>query len=143
MAQAFNLLKPGEKAEAKKSVGLGPEKDYTQDDECLVFHTTGYGKPGGFVSLDKTPELVGIGCEMFHGAGSEYTKEQYMHLKNKEYKLAEVFKVGPVSSLTGEICTSLCHDEKSPFFKEDLPFDFKKRKEEGTHERFALKYKHE
>lgn len=143
MAQAYDLLKPSERAEAKKSVGLDPEKDYTKDSECLPCHTLGYGKPRGFVSLEKTPELVGVGCEMCHGAGSEYTKEPYMHLKNKEYKLAEVIKVGLVSPVTGETCTSLCHNEKSPFFKKDQPFDFKKRKDEGTHEHLPLKYKHE
>jgi hypothetical protein len=143
MAQAYDLLKPGERAEAKKSVGLDPEKDYTKDADCLPCHTTGYGEPGGFVSFEKTPELAGVGCEMCHGAGSEYTQEQYMSLKNKEYKLTEVVKAGLVSPITGEACTDRCHNEKSPFFKKDQPFDFKLRKVQGTHEHFALKYKHE
>ena len=143
MAQAYDLLKPGERADAKKSVGLDPEKDYTKDSECLPCHTTGYGKPGGFVSLEKTPELAGVGCEMCHGAGSEYTQEQYMSLKNKEFKLAEVVKAGLISPITGETCTTRCHNEKSPFFKKDQPFNFKERKEHGTHEHFALKYKHD
>lgn len=143
MAKAYDILKPGERAEAKKKADLDPEKDYTQDAECLPCHTTGYGKPGGFVSLEKTPELVGVSCEMCHGAGSEYIKEQYMHLKNKNYKLAEVVQVGLISPVMGETCTSLCHNEKSPFFKKDEPFDFEKRKTEGNHKLFPLKYKHE
>lgn len=142
MANAYDLLKPGERAEAKKKVGLDPTKDYTQDAECLPCHTTGYGKPGGFVSLEETPELVGVSCEMCHGAGSEYTKDQFMSLKNKEYKLAEVVKAGLNSPVTGESCTSLCHNEKSPFFNKAKPFDFEKRKNEGTHEHFPLKYTH-
>ncbi|MFQ5865187.1 MAG: cytochrome c family protein [bacterium] len=143
MANAYEILKPGERAEAKKNAGLDPEKDYTKDAECLACHTTGYGKPGGFVSLEKTPQLVGVSCEMCHGAGSEYTKVQYMHLKNKNYKLAEVVKVGLIAPVTGDRCTEVCHNEKSPFFKKDEPFDFEKRKEQGTHKHFPLKYKHD
>ncbi|MFQ5705984.1 MAG: cytochrome c family protein [bacterium] len=143
MAQAYEILKPGERAEAKKKAGLDPAKDYTTDAKCLACHTTGFGKPGGFVSFEKTPQLVGVSCEMCHGAGSEYTKKEHMSLKNKNYKLAEVVKVGLVSPVTGETCTTLCHNEKSPFYKKDEPFDFKKRKEQGTHKHFPLKYKHE
>ena len=140
MANAFDLLKPGERADAKKKAGLDPKKDYTKDPECLTCHTTGYGKPGGYVSAEKTPYLLGVGCEMCHGPGSEYTKSEHMSLKNKNYKLAEVVKVGLNSPVTETTCTSQCHNEKSPFFKS---FDFKKRKEQGTHEHFPLKYKHD
>jgi cytochrome c553 len=142
MAKAFEVLKPGERAEAKKKAGLDPAKDYTTDAECLACHTTGYGKPGGFVSLEKTPQLVGVSCETCHGAGGEYTKKQYMSFKNKNYKLAELVKVGLVSPVTAETCIS-CHNEKSPFYKKDEPFDFEKNKTKDTHENFPLKYKHE
>ncbi|RKY94607.1 MAG: hypothetical protein DRQ01_01960 [Ignavibacteriae bacterium] len=140
MSMAYDLLKPGERSEAKKKVGLDPEKDYTTDAECLPCHTTGYGKPGGFVSIEETPQLVGVSCEMCHGAGSEYTKKEHMSLRNKEYKLAELLKVGLISPPTAETCTSLCHNDKSPFFK---PFDFATRKDEGTHIHLPLKYKHD
>jgi len=139
MSKAYDLLKPGERSEAKKKVGLDPEKDYTKDAECLPCHTTGYGKPGGFVSIEETPQLVGVSCEMCHGAGSEYTKKHYMSFKNKKYKLAEVLKVGLISPPTAETCTSLCHNKKSPFFK---PFDFATRKDDGTHKHYPLKYIH-
>ena len=34
---------------------------------CYYCHTTGYGKPGGFVSPEKTPHLKNAGCEVCHG----------------------------------------------------------------------------
>jgi hypothetical protein len=36
---------------------------------CFGCHTTGYGKPGGFISLEKTPDLQNAGCEVCHGPG--------------------------------------------------------------------------
>jgi len=143
MAKAFELLKPGVRAEAKKSAGLDPAKDYTTDAECLPCHTTGYGKPGGFVSMEKTPLLAGVSCEMCHGPGSEYTKKENMSLKNKHYKRAEVVKAGLISPVKADRCTEVCHNEKSPFYKKDQPFDFEKRKNDGTHKHYPLKYKHD
>ena len=44
------------------------------DPECLVCHTTGFGKPGGFISEIDTPELKNVQCEMCHGARLEHTQ---------------------------------------------------------------------
>ena len=62
MAESFEILKPGERAEIKSKAGLDPNKDYTKDESCLPCHTTGYGKAGGFVSVEKTPTMVGVSC---------------------------------------------------------------------------------
>lgn len=142
MANAFNLLKPGERAEAKKKAGLDPKKDYTTDKTCLPCHVTGYGKPGGFKSIEETPELAGVGCEMCHGAGGEYNKAGGMTLQNKEYKRADVVAAGLIIPKV-ETCTSQCHNNKSPFVGKNYVFDWKTRKDKGTHTHFPLKYAHE
>lgn len=141
MAKSFELLKAGLHTDAKKKANLDPQKDYTHDEKCLPCHTTGDGKPGGFVSLEKTPELVGVQCESCHGPGSEYLKEGGMTIKNKEYKRAELLKAGLVIP-NGDTCMSICHNNKSPFVGKDYVFKFEERKKQGTHEHIALKYPH-
>jgi len=43
---------------------------------CYYCHTTGYGKPGGFISPEKTPHLKNAGCEVCHGPGEFHVKEK-------------------------------------------------------------------
>lgn len=40
------------------------------DHRCLPCHTTGYGKPGGFRSVESTPHMKNIQCESCHGPAS-------------------------------------------------------------------------
>ena len=137
MAKAFELLKPGVAAESKRAHKIDPNKDYTHDVSCLPCHVTGYGKPGGFESVEKTPALVGVQCEQCHGAGAGYLKPNLMSLQNKEYKRAELVAAGLVIP-EAQTCES-CHNKKSPFY---TPFDFQTRKNQGTHQHLPLKYPH-
>ncbi len=141
MAKSFNDLKPGERVENKIVAGLDPEKDYTTDATCLPCHTTGYGKKGGFVDVETTPELVGVSCEACHGAGADYIQEQLMSLKNKTYAKVDVVAAGMVAEVSAEQCTP-CHNAESPFVGDDFVFDFEANKEEGIHELFPMKYEH-
>jgi len=141
MAQTFEVLKPGVRAEEKTAAGLDPAKDYTTDVTCLPCHTTGFGKEGGFVDIDSTPELAGVGCEMCHGAGGTYTQDHLMSLKNKDYKKSEVVAAGMVATVSKEQCLG-CHNSDSPFVGDGFVFDFEANKDKGTHEVFPLKYEH-
>jgi hypothetical protein len=139
MAKSFDNLKPGERAEAKTAAGLDPAKDYTADAKCLACHTTGMGKPGGFVDIATTPDLAGVGCEVCHGPGKTYISDGYMTLKNKEYKKAELVAVGMVDTVGAAQCTP-CHNSDNPFHKGE--FDFEANKDTGTHDKIPLKYEH-
>lgn len=41
---------------------------------CYQCHTTGYGKKGGFISVEKTPHLKDTGCEVCHGPGKKHVE---------------------------------------------------------------------
>ena len=139
MASAYESLMPGVDVEAKAEMGMSADEDYTQNAECVACHVTGYGKAGGFTSIEETPELAGVGCEMCHGAGGTYIQDGYMTLKNKEYKLSELVAVGLVEKVGPEQCTG-CHNENVPI--EGYTFDYEAKKDEGTHEKYPLKYDH-
>ena len=140
MANAFETLKPGVAAERKVELGLDADKDYTTDAECVRCHVTGYGKEGGFSSIEDTPDLIGVGCEMCHGAGGGYTQDGYMTLKNKEYKRTDLIGVGLVHPVDEAVCTQ-CHNEQVPI--PDYTFDYEAMKAQGLHENAPLKYNHD
>ncbi len=140
MANAFELLKPGARADAKKKAKQDPNKDFTHDIKCLPCHTTGYGKPGGFRSIEETPDLAGIQCEACHGPHSEVLK--VMTVKNKAYKRSEVLSAG-LEIPSEKTCLGQCHNTKSPMVPPNYVFDYAKRKAQGAHNFIPLKYPHD
>ncbi len=113
MANSFDYLKQGVKAEAKKALGF-EDKDYTADPVCLKCHTTGYGK-GGFTNIEDTPDLAGVSCEACHGPGSAYKK---IMKTGRDALVAAGLVV-----LTEKECLT-CHGGDSPFLK-GKSFNFK------------------
>ncbi len=61
-----------EKRNYSKSWKILVMRGETKNPECLKCHTTGYGRPGGFISAEKTPNLEGKQCEACHGPGSKH-----------------------------------------------------------------------
>lgn len=69
--------------------------------ECLACHSTGFGKTGGFVSLEETPKLAGVQCEMCHGPGGKHIKSK------KDEVIAHAWEPD------AKTCEK-CHNDKSP-----------------------------
>ncbi len=135
MAKSFDILKPGQRAEIKKEAGLDPNKDYTKDTNCLPCHTTGYGKSGGFISVEKTPNMIGISCEACHGPGKKYNKVMKKH--SRTYTEEEVAHAG--LNLDPRVTCLACHNDKSPTSKFQDSFDPKDHDWPG-HDPVKLKY---
>ncbi|OHE16458.1 MAG: hypothetical protein A2X96_05015 [Syntrophobacterales bacterium GWC2_56_13] len=140
MANSFNMLRPGVKGQEKQMVGLNPDKDYTQDETCLPCHTTGYGLVGGFVSIEKTPDMAGVSCEACHGHGGTYVSS-VMSLNEPKFQTSDARKAGLVYPPTENVCR-VCHNARSPYVGMDYKFYYDERVKLGTHEHYHLKYEH-
>lgn len=83
-AKAFDSLKANVKSDVKKLAKLNPGQDYTQDENCIGCHTTGYGEPGGYsadMPAGLRKSLQGVTCEACHGAGSLF-RDQHGEAEN-------------------------------------------------------------
>lgn len=91
-AKAFDLLKDDEK----------------KDPKCQKCHTTGFGEPGGFVSMEDkaSAKMVGVQCEMCHGPGG-------LHQKSKKDNV-----IPHAWEPNAKTCEK-CHNPESPTWKED------------------------
>ncbi len=140
-AGAFETLKSEESAEIAEKQGIkGPAYEAA---ECLICHTTGYGKGGYEVKGDefwnydpkdkkakkavkRMASLQSVGCEACHGPGSGYKKKKTMEgTFNGTIDFASVGLWAPDEG----ICVT-CHNEKSPTHK---TFNFDERVKEISH----------
>src|SRR3990172_2510646 len=140
MANSFDVLRPGQKVQEKRMAGLDPDKDYTHDETCLPCHTTGYGLVGGFVSIEKTPEMAGVSCEACHGHGGAYVNS-VMSPKDPAFQTSAARTAGLVYPPTENVCR-VCHNARSPYVGMDYKFYYDERVKLGTHEHYHLKYEH-
>ena len=109
-----NYMKFSKKAHSFQSIKK-MEKKLTKEEYqgCFECHTTGFGKPGGFVSEEKTPGLKDAGCEVCHGPGS-------LHVESED--------PDDISREMSQKDCSICHNEKR--IKD---FDFKPLLFGGAH----------
>jgi hypothetical protein len=49
------------------------------DPECQRCHATGYGLPGGFVSVGRSPDAIHVGCESCHGPSEQHAIDPETH----------------------------------------------------------------
>ena len=141
----FNLLKPGERAKAKKRVKLDPEKDYTTTPLCLRCHTTGYKQRGGFKpagsknkkgkdtssKIDpEEPNLEQVGCEMCHSVAGGSQFRIVMKASKGDFKKADIEPYGQRWDYAN-VCTR-CHTHPNTPFQPDVhdkyKFNFEERK---------------
>lgn len=150
MAQTFEVLKPGVRAEAKTKLKFDPQKDYTKTPECLECHTTGFGMPGGYIiaaagdskAERRAKENGGTTCEACHGPGSEFKAVHKKIMSSKEpYTLEELSKLGQ-RKVDAKVC-NICHNRRNPTVGSDFQFDYEKYKTTDVHENIPLKYRAE
>jgi len=55
-----------------RATGTLIKKHRQFDPDCIRCHAVAVEYESGFVSMDKTPELAGVGCEACHGPGSAH-----------------------------------------------------------------------
>lgn len=73
--QHERFVKYSKKAHSARSVQI-MASDLTEAElaKCYACHTTGHGRPGGFVSYEQTPHLGDAGCEVCHGPGQAHVE---------------------------------------------------------------------
>jgi peroxiredoxin len=97
------------------------------DADCLVCHTTAYGKPGGFqpkASFAAQPDLAKVGCESCHGPGGD-------HVGQNAKRVGTILSLGDKcdSCVILKVCGT-CHDDANdPGF----PFQVNERIEAQRH----------
>lgn len=112
-----------EKTPHAKTLEALPE-DERSNPECLRCHTTGFGEPTGFTSVDATPELAFVGCEQCHGPGSGYRDKEIM--QDHEASAAAGLRIPDEQTCLG------CHNDESPQFSGS--FDYEEMKAMGLHD---------
>ncbi len=100
------------------------------DPECISCHVVGwnpqkyYPYVSGFWSLEKTPELINVGCENCHGPGAEHTAAENGDIEMEEDEMQALRQQQVLELKDAEKKCLECHDlDNSPAFQEKGAFD--------------------
>lgn len=94
-----------------------PEQKDDKGRACISCHVTGWGEPGGFIDIASSEDLLGVGCEACHGAGSKHVELGQAMLKEKRKELL------PGEEWFTELKTSSCSNCHNPHVNHE---EFKK-----------------
>ena len=104
--------------------GLNPPRNF--DPECVSCHVVGwhpteyYPYETGYESLQKTPQLIDVGCETCHGPGGAHVAAENRsdpELQQKLRKAAVITKAEAADPRSGKQHCFTCHDlDNSPDF---------------------------
>jgi len=72
------------------------------DPNCVVCHSVGFGREGGYLGLDETPDLANVQCESCHGPGRAH--------------VAAAGQAFPGKRTPREACADCHHPNHSPSF---------------------------
>ena len=77
--------------------------------ECISCHVTGFGQKGGFVSMEKTPDMANVGCEACHGPGRQHVTLVLKSVMDEEGNMEEIAKQARAAIDRAGKC-STCHN---------------------------------
>ncbi|MBF0274543.1 MAG: cytochrome c family protein [Nitrospinae bacterium] len=127
-------------------LGIDYKKDYNEDEKCLKCHVVGYKQAGGYQDASSSENLQGVGCEMCHGAGSNYA--DIHEKKEATYTKAELKAAGELFPKNDPQVCLKCHDNKESKFnaEEDKQYKFDHadmvKVEKAWHKIWPLTYEH-
>jgi hypothetical protein len=104
-----------------KAFEIMPEK-YRTDANCLKCHSTGFGQPTGFKSLQETPNLVGNACENCHGPGSKHAEvaksfgQKKLSDEESKYVRSTIYRMLP-KNVCVECHLATSHKKHPPYDK--------------------------
>ncbi len=94
------------------------------DPECISCHVVGWHPTqyfpyeGGFMSLEKTPHLIDVGCESCHGPGGNHNRAELRGTAEEKERYRKLMVITKEQSRDGQCAT--CHDlDNSPDFDFD------------------------
>ena len=96
---------------------------YQTDSSCLKCHTTGFGEPTGFKSVQQTRGLAGNTCENCHGPGSEHAKiakalgQKKLSEQEQKYVRSTIYRMLP-KNVCVECHLATSHKKHPPYDKQ-------------------------